>query len=130
MYQINRILLPKSTVRKNCSSDRDKLLKFEAESQEFAKILSSLEQFIQTVKFQNNFFAFLTCFWMFLISNELEQLELKLEKGFVDLDQILYLKPLNMNYFGHFLFHFFWYIISFFLYLLRTIGLSVVFCVN
>ena len=36
----NGILLPKlfwPTVRKNCSSDREKLLKFEAEDQEFAK---------------------------------------------------------------------------------------------
>ena len=32
-----------------------KLLKFEAEGLEFAKILRSLEQFIQTVKGQNNF---------------------------------------------------------------------------
>ena len=49
----NGILLPKlfwPTVRKNCSSDREKLLKFEAEGQEFAKFSSSLEQFIQTVK--------------------------------------------------------------------------------
>ena len=56
--QLNGILLPKlfwPTVRKNCSSDREKLLKFEAEGQEFAKILRSLEQFIQTVKGQNNF---------------------------------------------------------------------------
>ena len=30
-------------------------MKFEAEGQEFAKILRSLEQFIQTVKGQNNF---------------------------------------------------------------------------
>ena len=52
------ILLPKlfwPTLRKNCSSDREKLLKFEAEGREFAKILRSLEQFIQTVKGQNNF---------------------------------------------------------------------------
>ena len=35
---------------KNCSSDREKLLKFEAESREFSKSLRSLEQFIQTVK--------------------------------------------------------------------------------
>ena len=42
-------------VRKNCSSDREKLLKVEAEGREFAKILRSLEQFIQTVKGQNNF---------------------------------------------------------------------------
>ena len=54
----NGILLPKlfrPTVRKNCSSDREKLLKFEAESQEFSKSLRSLEQFIQTVKGQNIF---------------------------------------------------------------------------
>ena len=52
------ILLPKlfwPTVRKNCSCDREKLLKFEAEFEKFAKILRSLEQFIQTVKGQNNF---------------------------------------------------------------------------
>ena len=42
-------------MRKNCSSDREKLLKFEAEGREFAYILRSLEQFIQTVKGQNNF---------------------------------------------------------------------------
>ena len=41
-------------MRKNCSSDREKLLKFEAEGQEFENILRSLEQFIQTVKGQNN----------------------------------------------------------------------------
>ena len=51
----NGILLPKllwPTVRKNCSSDREKVLKFEAEGGEFFR---SLEQFIQTVKSQNNF---------------------------------------------------------------------------
>ena len=44
-------------MRKHCSSDQEKLLKFEAEGKEFAKILRSLEheQFIQTVKGQNNF---------------------------------------------------------------------------
>ena len=54
----NGILLPKlfwPTVRKNCSSDREKLLKFEAEGREFAKFLRSYEQFIQTVKGQDNF---------------------------------------------------------------------------
>ena len=55
----NGILLPKlfrPTVRKNCSSDREKknLLKFEAEGQDFVKLLRSLEQFIQTVEDQNN----------------------------------------------------------------------------
>ena len=43
------------TVKKNCSSDQENLLKFEAECREFAKNLRSLEQFIQTVKGQNNF---------------------------------------------------------------------------
>ena len=42
------------TVRKNCSSDQEKKLKFEAERREFANILRSLEQFIRTVKGQNN----------------------------------------------------------------------------
>jgi hypothetical protein len=51
-------LLPKlfwPTVRKNCSSDQKKVLEFEAEGQEFAKVLRSLEQFVWTVKGQNNF---------------------------------------------------------------------------
>ena len=42
-------------MRKNCSSDREQILKFEAEGREFAKFLRSLEQFIQTVKGQNDF---------------------------------------------------------------------------
>ena len=55
---MNGILLPKffwPTVRKNCSSDREKILKFEAEGREFAKSLRSLEQFFRIVKGQNNF---------------------------------------------------------------------------
>ena len=66
----NGILLPKlfwPTERKNCSSDQEKLLKFVAEGWEFANFLRSLEQFIQTVKGQNNF-------WRFLRSKILEQL--------------------------------------------------------
>ena len=53
IYTKNGILLPKlfwPTVSKNCSSDREKVLKFEAEGQEFATVLRSLEQFIQTLK--------------------------------------------------------------------------------
>ena len=53
----NGILLPKlfwPTVRKKCSSDREKILKFEAEEQELAIFLRSLEQFVQTEKGQNN----------------------------------------------------------------------------
>ena len=42
-------------MRKKCSSDRENFLKFKAEGREFAKILRPLEQFIQTVKCQNNF---------------------------------------------------------------------------
>ena len=51
----NTILFSKefwANVKKNCSSDRGKLLKFKAEGQEFANILSSLEQFVRTVKAQ------------------------------------------------------------------------------
>ena len=70
-------------MRKNCSSDREKVLKFEAEGREFAKILRSLEQFVRTVKGQNNFWqqnVFLACSWRFLRCNNLEQLEFQLEK--------------------------------------------------
>ena len=52
-YFVTKIVL--TYLRKNCSSDREKLWKFEAEGREFAKILRSLDQFIQTVKGQNNF---------------------------------------------------------------------------
>ena len=38
-------------MRKNCSSDWEKLLEFEAEGQECAKL--EIEQFVQTVKGQN-----------------------------------------------------------------------------
>ena len=70
-------------MRKNCPGDQEKNLKFEAEGQELTKILRSLQQFIQTMKGQNNFCqqnAFLTCSWWFFISDRLEQLEFKLEK--------------------------------------------------
>ena len=42
-------------VRKNCSIDWEKLLKFKAEGREVAKFLQSPEQFIQASKGQNNF---------------------------------------------------------------------------
>ena len=42
-------------MRKNCSSDQEKILQFKAEGREFATILRSLEQFVRTVKGQNNF---------------------------------------------------------------------------
>ena len=40
-------------MRKNCSSDREKLLKFEAEGRELVKFLRSLEQFLVTECFFN-----------------------------------------------------------------------------
>ena len=67
------------------SIDRENILKLEAEGREFAKILRSLEQFIQTVKGPNNFWqqnAFLTFSWRFLIYSELEQFKFKLENFF------------------------------------------------
>ena len=42
-------------MRKKISSNREKLLRFEAEGREFAEILRSLKQFIQTEKGQKNF---------------------------------------------------------------------------
>ena len=43
-------------MRKDCSSDREKHMKFEAECQGFANFFRSLEQFIQTVKGEDIFF--------------------------------------------------------------------------
>ena len=61
-----------------CSSDREKLLIFEAEGQEFAKILRSLARTIYLNKERSEEFlkqsAFLICSWRFLRSNTLEQL--------------------------------------------------------
>ena len=45
------------SVRKKCSSDREKLLKFEDEGREFPKVLRSLEQFLK----QNTFSI---CYWI------------------------------------------------------------------
>ena len=53
-------------MRKNGSSDRKKLLKFEVEGREFSKFLRSQEQFVQTVKGQNNFLVTECCFNLFL----------------------------------------------------------------
>ena len=52
-YFVTKIVL--TCCEKKCSSDRETLLKFEAEGRESAKFLRSLEQFIQTVKGQNKF---------------------------------------------------------------------------
>ena len=61
-------------MRKNCSTDREKLLKFVADSREFAKIFSERSV---NVLIQN---AFLTCSWRFHRYYMLEQFEFKLEK--------------------------------------------------
>ena len=42
-------------MRKNCSSNGEKRLKFKAEGQESANFLRSLEQFIRAEEGQNNF---------------------------------------------------------------------------
>ena len=42
-------------MKQKCSSDQEKLLKFKAEGYEFANLLRLLEQFIQTVQGENNF---------------------------------------------------------------------------
>ena len=52
-YFVFKIVL--TYCEKKLFTDREKNLKFKAEGQAFAKILRSLEQFIQTVKGQNNF---------------------------------------------------------------------------
>ena len=52
-YFVTKIVL--TYCEKNCPSNQEKLLKLEVEGQEIAKILRSPEQFIHTVKGQNNF---------------------------------------------------------------------------
>ena len=50
-YFVTKIVLTycEKLVRRICSSDPDLFFKFEAEGQEFANILRSLEQFVLTV---------------------------------------------------------------------------------
>ena len=47
--------LGKDKCSEYCTNGQEKCLKFKAGGREFAKFLRSLEQFIQTVKGQNNF---------------------------------------------------------------------------
>ena len=70
-------------MRKNCSSDQEKLLKIEAEGCEFANFLRSLKQIYLNRERSEQFSkqnAFLTCSWRFLGLNTLEQLEFKSDK--------------------------------------------------
>ena len=53
LYFVTKIVL--SYCEKNCCSDGENILKFEAEGREFPKILKSLDQFVRTVKGHNNF---------------------------------------------------------------------------
>ena len=52
-YFVTKIVM--TYCEKKCSSDREKLLKFEAKGQELALLLWSLEQFFQRVKGQKLF---------------------------------------------------------------------------
>ena len=61
-----------------------KLLKFESEGQEFAKIFEITRQIYSNSERSEQFLVtecFLTCSWRLLISNKLEQLKSKLEKN-------------------------------------------------
>ena len=65
-------------MRKNCPSDRDFFLKFEAEDEEFSKHSRPLEQFIQTRSEQ---FLVTECLFLEVSQiNKLEQLKLNMEK--------------------------------------------------
>ena len=71
-------------MRKDCSGDREKILKLKAEGREFEKLLRSLEQLFWIAIGQYNFLeqnTFLTCSLRFLRSSTLEKLEFKLEKN-------------------------------------------------
>ena len=61
---------------KNCSSNREKLLKFEAEGREFAKKFEITRTIYSNSERSEQFLV--TCSWRFLISNKLEQLEFQL----------------------------------------------------
>ena len=69
-FFVPKIVLHWPTVRKNCFSDWETSLKLKAKGQDFAKVrIRSLEQFIQPVQGQNNFWnetLFLLIFIYFL----------------------------------------------------------------
>ena len=70
-------------MRKNCSSDREKLLKFKAEGRELAKIFEITGTIYANSERSEQFLiteCFFTCCWKFLSSNKSEHLEFKLEK--------------------------------------------------
>jgi hypothetical protein len=72
-------------VRKNCSGDREKLLKFEAEGREF-EILFEIPRTICSNSERSEQFLLTECFFNLILEvfsylNKLEQLEFKLEKN-------------------------------------------------
>ena len=83
-HVLNCILFPKLfrlSVKKKCSSDQEKLLKFEVEGRKLANFLRSLEYIIHSNSERSEQFFVTECFpcsWRFLISNKLEQLEFEM----------------------------------------------------
>ena len=76
-------------MRKNCSIDQEKLLKFEAEGREFGKNFEITRTICSNSERSEQFLVtecFLTCSWRFLRSNKLDKLEFKLEKKYWDLE--------------------------------------------
>ena len=66
-------------MRKNCSTDQENLLKFEADGSDFAKnFKSQSEQFLK----QN---VFLTCSWRVLRSNRLKKNTIQIGEKYWDL---------------------------------------------
>ena len=76
-YFVPKIVL--TFCEKKCSSDWEKLLKFESEGREFANILRLLDQFITAYSERSDLkdITFLTYSWRFLRSNKLEQFKLE-----------------------------------------------------
>ena len=62
-------------------ADRENLLKFEAEGQEFSKVFRSLEQFILTVKVQNNFWYLNRMLFSLLIAGFSDLLTIRIQTG-------------------------------------------------
>ena len=87
----NGILLPKlfwPTVRKNCSCDRKRLLKFEAEGWEFefffrGHLNNLFAQWKISTSFETE--SFINWSWRYFRSNAITKLEFKLEKNNWDL---------------------------------------------
>ena len=78
-------------MRKDCSSYREKLLKFKAEGREFAKVFEITRTINSNSESSDQFLkqnAFLTCYWKFLRCIILEQLKLK-SLGFRNLQEKL-----------------------------------------